>query len=687
MIISYNWVKEFIDIDLSAKQVAELLTMSGLEVDSVEKKGKDHIIDIDLTPNKGDCLSILGVARELSAISGKKLKMPGFKLPAQDKSAPVKISIEDRELCGRYAGRVIRGIKVKASPKWMQKRLESMGVRPINNIVDVTNYVMLEYGQPLHAFDLDKLRSGHIRVATPGKKISFSTLDGVKRQIAPDMLMIWDGDVAVAVAGVMGGLESEVSDDTTSIFLESACFNASSVRRTASGLGIKTESSFRFERGIDLLGVDKALDRASFLISELTGGQLCRGVDVFPDKHRARNVKVSYQRVNDLLGLSLSRSRIKNLISRTGAKVKELADSVRVEVPSYRNDIEGDVDIIEEVARLYGYHNIPSHAPALKVTAGHDGSSRKRINHVKQLMCSRGYSEVINYSFMNPDMLNALNISNDDERRMTVSILNPLRQEESLLRSTLLPSLIENLVHNYSRGERVVKIFEVSRVFIKKSRKSDKLPDEGLRIGGLLIDDRSQQLWKSGVDPYYKVKGDMDSILNLMSVENMSWKRSVEPFLHGGRSADLLIKGKKTGYIGVLSPGLVEGLGIKLHGADVLVFELDLESVMSTSKSTAIFEKFSRFPFVRRDISLLVDAATTSQDILEEMKGYRNDLIQDIEVFDRYSGKGIPEGKASYGLGVTYRSFDRTLSEEEIDSIHDGLVEWLLERTSGEIRA
>jgi len=687
MLVSIEWLKEFISIRQSPEEVADLLTMAGLEVDSSEEVNGDTVLEIDLTPNRGDCLSVIGIAREISAVTGRKIRMPRFRLPSEDKRSWMKVSIDNRDLCPRYAGRIIKGVKIGESPDWMKRRLEASGIRPINNIVDVTNYVMLEYGQPLHAFDLDRLKAGHIRVATPSRTIRFKTLDGAERKITKDMLLIWDGDRPVAVAGVMGGLDSEVSDGTTSIFLESACFNPSSVRRTSSALGLRTESSFRFERGIDILGVDRALDRASFLISELAGGLLCKKVDVFPRKYRPRRIKVHVDRVNALLGTNLSRTRIQDLIARTGAFVEDFDEYLHVEVPSYRNDLEAEVDLIEEVARLYGYHRIAPAAPEVKVEAARPGRMRKTTVSARHLLCSRGYTEVINYSFMNPEALDLLEIPEKDYRRRAIPIMNPLRQEESLVRTTLIPSLIENFVYNFNRGMRSIKLFETARVFIDKGVKNGRLPQENNRISGLYFDDSSHLLWDTGLDPYFHVKGDADALIQDMAVRDGVWERSSEPFLHPGRSADFRIGDEKAGVVGVLSPEVVRRLDLKTGDTPIVVFDFDLDMLMQHSSAAKIYEKFSRFPSVQRDISILVDAEKTAQDLLDTMREFRSDLISDIKVFDYYRGGNIPGGKASLAFNITYRSFERTLSEEEVDSVHKDFVDFLLEKTGAVLRS
>jgi phenylalanyl-tRNA synthetase beta chain len=429
------------------------------------------------------------------------------------------------------------------------------------------------------------------------------------------------------------------------------------------------------------------MDRASYLISELAGGLLCRKVDVFPRQYRPRAVKLKYERVNDLLGLNLSRAKMQDLVSRTGANVEDLDDYLHVEVPSHRNDIENDVDLIEEVARLYGYPRISSEAPMIVVEAMPVNESRKKINSLKHLFCSRGYYEVINYSFMNPDVIETLKIGKDDPRTKAVKIVNPLRQEESLVRTSLVPSLLDNLIHNYHRGAKIIKIFEISKVFTNKNSKGEKLPQEGTRIGGLSLDEKEHQLWNSNIDDFFSVKGDIDAMVKELSILSGRWERSKEPFLHPGRSADLIINKKKAGFIGILSPEVIRKLDLKMHGVDTVLFEFDLDLLFASTEKRDVYERFSRYPHVQRDISLLVDTDKSAQDVLSIIASFKSDLLFDTRVFDFYRGKNIPEGRVSLAFSVTYGSYDRTLSEEEIDAVHNDLVEYVIDKTGGELRS
>jgi len=686
MLVPFSWLKEYVSTKKSPREVADMLTMAGLEVEAVERTGDDHVLDISLTPNRGDCLSVLGIAREVAAVAGKKVKYPKIQLRDPDPRPYIKVRIEDKVLCRRYAGRVIRGVKVGPSPDWLKMKLESSGIRSINNVVDITNFVMLEFGQPLHAFNFDKLGARLIRVAKAGRTVRFRSLDGIDRQVKKDTLLIWDGDVPVAIAGIMGGFESEVDETTTSIFLESACFDPISVRKSSSQLGLRTESSFRFERGIDLVNVDRALDRASFLISDIAGGHICKMVDVYPKKFAPRYIKLNYGRANHLLGTGLSNSKVQDLLMRTGAQVEDTFNHFQVEVPSYRNDIERDVDLIEEVARLHGYQKVTPRPPAVKIGASQVDARMKKTRMIRQLLWQRDYSEVINFSFMNEDILPVLKIAGNDIRSNAVKIINPLRQEESLMRTFLLPSLISNLQHNVNRGMRDVRLFEISRVFLRKNT-SEKLPAENLHIAAISMSEELHTLWKTVEDGFYRLKGSVDALLNSLHIRDYAWERSKEPFLHPGKSTDLFVQGKKTGFVGMLSPDILPLLDINVQKAGTGVFELDLDFLLSVSSVPCVYEAFSVYPYMQRDLSILVDAGKSAQDVLNVLRSFKSELIDDIIVFDYYRGKNIPEGKVSLAFSVTYRSYDRTLSDEEVEGVHKQMVEHLVKKTGAELRS
>jgi phenylalanyl-tRNA synthetase beta chain len=678
MRVPLEWLKEFIEIDLSAEELADRLTMAGLEVEALEKIGEDSVLEVNVTPNRPDCLSILGIAREVAALTGKPLCFPEHGIKDEEESA-FRIEISDEGLCHRYAGRVIKGVAVAESPEWMTARLDKCGIRAINNIVDITNYVLLELGHPLHAFDLDTLRGETIRVGTAGKDKSIVTLDGVERKLPADALLIWDAERPVAIAGVMGGAETEVAESTRNVFIESAWFRPESVRRTSRNLGLKSESSYRFERGTDIEMLETALDRAAFLMQKLAGGRVQKKVDAYPRKFSPQPVSVSFEKVNRLLGTDLSQGDMTDTLKRLGLEVKTDKDGFTVTPPPYRPDIERDADVIEEIARLYGYDRIPTRVPSAELTPG---GRQGPVAAVKEAVRKAGFDEAIHYSFMNEKYLDILDIPSSDRRRKAVSIRNPLRKEDSLLRTMLTPSLLESFIHNFSRGIKEIRLFEAARVF---EDTGEALPLESMHLGGIYYREKTPSLWKETAEDFYLVKGAMESVFGSLKIAGYSFVPSSEPFLHPGKSADIHIAGDKAGFLGVLSPGVVERLDIKTR-PDILLFELDMDSLVSAIPEAITYKPIPKFPPIERDMAVVVDEGTRASDVIALIRSYPSEFIEEVSVFDSYKGGNIPQGKKSLAFSIRYRSMERTLTDEEVEEVHQGLVRHVTEKTGGEIR-
>jgi phenylalanyl-tRNA synthetase beta chain len=662
MLVPLEWIKEYIDIEMSVEEVENTLTMLGLEVEGIEKAGEDHLLDVNVTPNRPDCLSIIGIARELSAATGLPVKLPDYGIE-KEKPSDFKIEILDEQLCQRYAGRVVRGITMGESPGWMRERLEKCGIRSINNIVDISNYALLEFGHPLHAFDLGTLKGNTIRVKTAGAGTKMTTLDGEERELPGDALLIWDGERPVAVAGVMGGAETEVTEKTTDILIESAYFDPGSVRRTSKALGLSTESSYRFERGADIEGLETALDRAAHLVLEMAGGEAESKVDVYPVKFSSHEISIKHEKVNRVLGTKLSGDEIVTLLEKLNLDVKKDENSFTVKPPPSRPDITMDADIIEEIARLYGYGRIPTKAPEAEISSSDISTIRSLISSVKEMVRKGGFNEAISYSFMNPGQLDLLKIPDDDPRRRCVEIKNPLRQEEAFLRTTLVPSLLEMFTHNFFRGVKDIRLFEVSRVF---ESTDELLPHESLRLGGVYSTENTHTLWKETAEGFYVVKGLIEALLESLRIKDCSFSPSSEPFLHPGKSADISVSGKKAGFMGVVSPEIIEALDIKSR-PEALIFELDMESIISYTQET-------------------VDEGVMASEIMGAIHSYPSESIEEVLVFDSYRGGNLPKGKKSLAFSIRYRSEERTLTDDEVDEIHNGILEHLREKTGAEIR-
>lgn len=695
MRVPFEWLKELVAVGAGAEEVAGRLTMLGLEVEATEELDGDTVLEINVTPNRADCLSIIGIARELSAAYGLKLKFPPHDVVAEPGELDFNVDILDASLCRRYAGRIVKNLRIGPSPDWMKRRLEKCGIRSINNVVDVTNYVLLEFGHPLHAFDLRTIKGHCIRVGTPSgvkggdAEIEFKTLDGVERRIPKDSLLIWDTRRPVAIAGIMGGLDTEVSDTTKDIFIESAYFDPVSVRKTSKILGLKTESSYRFERGADIKMLKKALDRTAFLMKEIAGGTIFGKIDIYPRRIASPDITVKYEKINRVLGLKLSKKEIEGLLTALGFKADESDGALKVKPPAFRGDIERDADVIEEVARTYGYDRVPAELPKAVIGIGGRENGEKLsygkfVGTVKDSFLKTGSTEVVNYSFMGQQDLDLLGIG--DERSNVVQVKNPLRIEDSFMRTTLAPRLIGNVVHNIAHGNRELRLFEVSKVFIGRPGESSALPDERNHLAAVYYKEKTKSLYRDETSDFFVFKGVFEAILNDLRIYDYSFARSGEPFLHPGQSADILVKGSRIGYIGALSPDIVGRLDIKAQKMSFLVAEINLDRLFPFAEQQVRYRPLPKYPFIERDTAVIIDASVEAAAIIAWLRAYPSDLIEDISLFDVYQGKNIPEGRKSVAFNVRYRSADRTLKDEEIDALHRKLVDYILEKTKGQLR-
>jgi phenylalanyl-tRNA synthetase beta chain len=683
MRVPFEWIKEFVDISASPEEVADRLTMVGLEVEGTDTVNSDTIFEVNVTPNRPDCLSIVGIAREVAAAFSVPLKIPGTSIPGDLPLSDIEVDIADPELCNRYAGRSVKGIRVSDSPPWMKDRLEKCGIRALNNIVDITNYVLLEMGHPLHAFDADRLSGGKIRVATAGTVGTIVTLDEEERKLSEESLLIWDAKTPVAIAGVMGGGGSSVTLDTKNIFLESAYFSPLSIRRTAKNLGLSTESSYRFERGTDIQFLENALNRAALLVQEIAGGTIHEIVDPYPVKFVPDVIEVDFSRVNTLLGTDLHKDEILRQLESIGIQTEDKGSVFLATPPAFRRDIQEYVDIVEEVARCYNYGNIPVTVPRSILADGIVNSKELRTADIRETLRKSGFNEVVNYSFMNSADIDLLSLPGDDIRRRYMEVRNPLRQEESLMRTTLIPSLINNFLYNLSRGMRDIRFFESSRIFLDTG---EQLPEEKLRLGGIYYQDNTPMIWRDTVSPFYIVKGAIQTLLDELKISDYSFNPSCEVFLHSGKSADIRYADKTIGFIGELGPHVVDRFNLKIKKPEIVVFEIDLDILLSLIPETITYAQIPKYPAIERDIALIVDEGITSAEVMETIRGYKSEIIERIELFDFYKGKNIPQQKKSLGYRIIYRSPDRTLTDQEVETFHHGLIEHILDKTGGEIR-
>ncbi len=648
---------------------------------------KDVMYEIGLTPNRADCLSVVGVAREVSAMTGKPLCLPKPDLREAGENAANKTSvmIEDADLCPRYAARLIEGVTIGPSPDWMVRRLEAVGMRSINNVVDVTNLVMMELGQPLHAFDFNLLREQRIVVRRAGEGDTFTTLDGQERTLVADDLVICDGVGPVALAGVMGGLDSEVQDDTTDILLESAYFNPLAIRRTSKRLGLHTESSHRFERGTDVDMVPLALDRAAALIAELASGTIAPGaVDVYPDQIVRRSVTITARRASEVLGLELAIDDIADRLTSIGLECEPDGDALTVDVPNFRPDLEREIDLIEEVARLIGYDRIPVTMPVSSLTCQQLPDHLALERKVRDQMTRLGYSEVINYSFFNAASPERIGISDKDPRSQHVRILNPLTEDQGVMRTTLVPSLLETAARNLAYRSEDLALFELRPVF--QPIAGADLPQESLRLTAILCGRREPLGWSQSdaKADFFDMKGAVEELLSGLRVTGLTWdSHSNEPYYHPGKSCALYCGDRLLGTLGELHPEVLYEFDL---GQSAILCDLDIESLFEIGPGKIRFQPLSRYPDVQRDSAFLVDAEITAQQVFAVLGRVKIKDLEKIELFDVYAGAGIPAGKKSLAIRASYRALDRTLTDELIQNLHGKLVRAMEKELSAELR-
>lgn len=650
----------------------------------------DAVLDIGVTPNRSDCLSIVGVAREVAAITGKTLRYPVAAVIENDEDVLgiTSVSIEDPDLCPRYTARVIKNVRIGPSPFWVRRRLEALGLRSINNIVDVTNFVMMELGQPLHAFDFRFLAEGRIVVRRSRADETFVSLDGKERTLGADTLMICDGVKPVAIGGVMGGLNSEVKEDTGTILLESAYFNPVSIRRTSRAMTMGTDAAFRFERGIDPEGVVRALDRAAGLMAELSGGTVCRGViDQYPGTVvTVRDIPLRVKRVRDILGTAIPEEEIVRILKALEMKIDRGANGIlSVTPPTCRVDITREIDLIEEVVRLYGYDRVPPTLPAVSViAAGNIDEKRKTEAQIREIMTGAGYTEVINYSFIPQVAVDQLDLDASDERRRQVRIRNPLTEEQAVMRTTMVYSLLRNAARNADAGRSDLKIFETGRTFIGMGE--GKQPREQSRAAFLIAGRRYEDRWHFSdlQADFHDLQGCVENILDLLQIPAPSFRAGVhEHFLHPGKSCGVFSGEEPIGFLGEVHPDILSRMSL---AGPVVVCEIDLDRLTATSSAKTTFRAIPRFPSSSRDVAFLVRMGVEAGELLRTATDSAEELLEKVKIFDVYEGKNIPVGTRSLGLRFSYRSTDRTLTDDEVNEVHARIVKKIVHASGASIR-
>ncbi len=657
----------------------------------------DTQVEVDLTPNRPDCASVIGIAREVAGIYRKRIQVPFKNTKLKAGSSSYEVEVEAPELCPRYAARLITGITIGPSPWWLRKRLLSVGQRPINNVVDITNFVMLEYGQPLHAFDFDTLAEKKIVVRTPrDHEKTFTTLDHVERKLDPDMLMICDGKDPVAVGGVMGGLYSEVTEKTTNVLLESACFNMISIRRTARKLNLATDASYRFERGVDPGGTIDAMERAVTLMCEIAGGTAeTGGIDVNVGQ-QPLILELRVSRTAELLGLELDQQKLGELLEsiEISSETKD-EDTLLVHIPSFRVDLEREADLIEEIARLYGYNQIPVTLPSVNLSYPEQDQERIKRGQASRILTRAGFSEAINYSFVSSAYDDALQLRDNDYRRRHVRLLNPLTEEQDVMRTSLLPGLLENVRRNLNFQQTSCSLFEIGKIFLPNT--NQQLPDEPMRLAGVVTGNRygshSPLYFKARETDINDVRGSLEMLFEEMRLFgqdpgsqiqfNAAAEGSAEPFCEAGYGIDIISDGTNIGTIGKLKQDILLRLGIKRA---VYYFDLDFSALADVRPSAKAFSPLPVYPSIKRDIAMVVPSSVGSGDLVKTVLSAGEKLVEYCELFDVYQGDKISSGMKSVALSITYRSAVRTLTEKNVEKAHAKVVKLLTDTYGGSLR-
>ena len=615
----------------------------------------DTVIDFEITPNRPDCLSVIGLAREAAVTFGSSLALhtPVVKGSGGAVSELVSIDIADPALCPRYTARMVKNVKIAPSPLWLRQRLRASGVRPISNIVDITNYVMLEYGQPMHAFDFGCVEGKHIIVRTAKEGETITTLDGNPRALTTKMLCICDENRPVCVAGVMGGANSEIVGDTAMVLFESANFNGPSVRRTATALGMRTDSSGRFEKGLDVMNTINAVNRACELVELLGCGEVVDGViDVFPEKPEPARLPLEPEKINALLGTDVDAEEMRRILRELDF---DIDGNDTVTVPSFRGDVRRMNDLAEEVARFYGYNNIPVTLMRGQTTRGGYSAAQKLENRLGELARDCGYDEIITYSFISPTAYDKIGWPEDEPRRNSFRILNPLGEDTSIMRTTTLPSMLEILARNWSFRNKDVKLYELGRVYYMGGDRGLAIEKKILTLGG----------FGAGMD-FYAIKGAVEEVLRDIRAEDVEFTACQDdPSYHPGRCAKVLIGGRPAGVVGQIHPLIAKNYGFD---CDVYTAELDFDALSEAKGADPVYVPLPRYPSVSSDLAIIADRSVTVASIEKCIRRAGGKLLRNVSLFDIYEGPGIPEGKRSTAYSLVLRSDEGTLTDDHADS-------------------
>jgi phenylalanyl-tRNA synthetase beta chain len=684
--VTYNWLKDFVEIKIAPQLLADKLTMAGLEVTSLEKKGQDFVFEVEVTSNRPDCLSVVGIAREVAAITNsafsverladrkkKNLKLSAIRYPLSAKT--LRIEIEDKKDCPLYTAKIIKGVKVEPSPSWLRDRLELIGCRSVNNIVDITNYILFELGEPLHAFDLDKLSQGgiFIRRAKDGEKMV--TIDGEQRMLNKDLLVIADREKPVALAGVMGGKDTEVVEDTKNILLEAAVFNPIVVRHGRRGLGLQSESAYRFERGIDSEIVEVASQRAAKLIQELAGGECVLAKSSRVPQKKRKSIKLEVSAADKILGVNIAPTKIKRILDNLGLKPKmKTKNKFSVEVPGHRLDINLEIDLIEEIARIFGYENIPKSLPAVKSQIS-VSETQDNVSLIKNILAGLGLNEVITYSLIDKEI--AKSFAQIEEYPL-IEILNPLSKEQEVLRPSLAPGLARCVAYNLNQKQDYINVFEIAKAFLGSHNSPKEEWVLGIALSGIKSLLLEQGRIEDAVGPLH-LKGILEVLFERLGIKNYNFNNSPDPLVF-----NININQEKVGVLGKLKRDVLDKFDIK--NRDVFMAELYLEKVFAAAQLKKKFTPPPRYPGINRDISFILKDDISIKEVLESIKAQGGQLLRNINIIDYYKGEQIPSGYRGLTISCFYCSDERTLTETEINPTHNLIYGLLTERFGAKMR-
>jgi len=685
MRVSLNWLRDFVDAKIDLSKIQNLLTMTGLEITSISEVEGDHVMEIEVTPNRPDCLSVLGIARELSAAVGMPIKIPlslkkNMMKKGQAKGG-VKIEIADKSACPRYVGAIMKNVKPGPSPKWLVQRLNAMGVRAVNNIVDATNYALFESGQPLHAFDLDKLDGKRIIVRRAKKGENIVTIDGINRPLDQNILVIADLKKPVAIAGIMGGKDTEISDTTKNILIESAYFDPVVTRKACRQLGLASESSYRFERGVDQAIVFAASMRAQELIKEIAEGRVAGKItDAGIKLPKEKVLSLSMDDVPRILGIDIGHEDIKGVFKRLNLRPLKKKNKIFVTIPSYRTDLNRDIDLIEEIARLYGYDKIPVRLPSF---AGHKTYQLEKKTaivekEIRRILCSLGLNEALTYALTSRSAVEAMAMPSEK----LVHLKNPLSSQQEVMRPSLLSEMLEVLNWNLNRKNAIVQLFELNKVYSIDKATGQTSEPLHLAIG---ICGATCGNWKEksrGLD-FFDLKGIVEALLDSIGIKDYSIDKVIYPLFRDELCTEIKIGGKSFGVLGEVKDSVARKFDIKKK---IFLAEIFIEGLLSHVNLKKTFTALPRYPFVKRDIALLVDDTISASSIYNVIKEEAKGIVKAIDVFDLYKGRQITEGKKSLAYTIEYRSDERTLNDKEVNEIHKKVQDALVKRLGAQIR-